>query len=215
MDDFSEENIRRNCPHCDENSQAFKYPLFETKDFRVICDGHPLIEGHILIIPKQHLSCIGEYPAELLEKFIKLDELVSDFVKKTYGSVSSFEHGKFGQTVFHSHVHYMPYKGNALDIVPEGKHKITKINSIRDLKKYYEKDGGYLYFTIGNDKWIVDPSLVAPRFFRDRFARALGRSERGNWKQMHNDDKLMEEAEIDSKNTIKNWREFVKSLNIN
>jgi len=208
MEDFSEEYIRKNCPHCDVSSQAFKYPLFETEDFRIICDGHPLTEGHILIIPKQHLSCIGEYSDDLLGKFIKLDEIVSDFVRKTYGSVSSFEHGKFGQTVFHSHVHYMPYEGEPLVIVPEGKDKITKIDSVRDLKKYYEKDGGYLYFTIGDDRWIVDPKLTAPRFFRDRFAGALGHPERGNWKVMHEDQKMMDEVQEALDNTVKKWKKF-------
>jgi len=59
-EDFSEENIKKDCPYCDINSSALRYILEKTKYFYVVCDHNPLIEGHILIISKKHSACVGE-----------------------------------------------------------------------------------------------------------------------------------------------------------
>lgn len=208
MEDLSEQAIRANCPHCDRNSQAFTYLLEETKNFYIVCDAHPLEEGHILIIPKNHVSCIAEYSEELYKEFLELYKKCFDFVKKTYGSVSTFEHGKFGQTVFHSHVHFMPFTGTPTDIIPEGQEKLTKIHDLQALKTYFKHDGGYLFFSIEDNMWIVDVSLAAPRFFRDRFAIALQRPERGNWKTMRGNEELMQQGKKDDIATQSAWNMY-------
>ncbi|MBU1000029.1 HIT domain-containing protein [Patescibacteria group bacterium] len=60
----------------------------------MVCDANPVVGGHILIIPKSHLSCIGEYSKNLFKEFLNLYKKVSEFLLKAYGSVSTFEHGK-------------------------------------------------------------------------------------------------------------------------
>ncbi len=205
MKDLSEEAIKSSCPHCDPHSETLIDSIEETKNLRIVCDRHPLTEGHILIIPKQHLSCVGEYSEELLNEFMGAYEKVSQFIKSNYGSVSSFEHGKIGQTVFHSHVHLLPFSGTPLQIVPEGLDKLQEIASIKDLQSLYRKDGQYLFFSIETQMWVVDASLGAPRFFRDRFAAALGRPERGNWKEMHTNNALMTEGNRENTHCIQLW----------
>ncbi len=206
--DFSESTIRKDCPHCDPNSFALKFPLKETSNFWVVCDVHPLTRGHILIIPKKHLSCIGEYPEDVFNEFVELNDLFSNFIKKTYGSVSSFEHGKIGQTVFHSHVQMFPYIGSPETIVPESNSFLTAVHNLNDLKTIFQKDGAYLFFSIGNDKWIVDIKIGKPRFFRDRFAVALHNPRRGNWKEMHSDTVTMEEANREIHELTANWKKY-------
>jgi diadenosine tetraphosphate (Ap4A) HIT family hydrolase len=210
MEDFSEGRIIKNCPHCDPHSFALKHPLQDSKNFRIVCDVHPLIEGHILIIPKSHLSCVGVFNDVLFKEFKRLYQKVSKFLKKEYGSVSSFEHGKLGQTVFHSHVHLYPFKSKVKAIIPEGKEKLTPIKNLSDLKKIFQKQRGYLFLSIQDKLWIIDPSLISPRFFRDRFAKALGHPDRGNWKKMHFDKKLMSQANREIENLKTRWQEFSK-----
>lgn len=208
MEDLSEEAIKINCPHCNLNSQAYTYLLEQTDNFSIVCDANPIREGHILIIPKKHVSCIAEYPENVYKEFLELNSKVSEFIFKEYGSVSSFEHGVFGQTVFHSHVHYMPFNGKPADIVYEGDEKLKKIEDLADLKAFFKKDGGYLFFSIGTNLWVVDSSIAAPRFFRDRFAKALNRPERGNWKEMRANKQLLEKSGIDGRNTQLKWSEY-------
>lgn len=202
---LSEHHIREHCPHCDPAGDAFTDLLEETEQLRIVCDYHSIIEGHILIIPKRHCSCVGEYPKALFEEFVLHYETVSAFVKKHYGSVSTFEHGKIGQTVFHSHVHVLPYAGDPTTIVPEGRDHLVALPSFIELQRLYEHYGRYLFYSIGDLAWVVDPTLAAPRFFRDRFASALGRPERGNWKAMHMDTLLMESARKDNARVKALW----------
>lgn len=211
MEDFSEEGIKKHCPHCDTESSAFQYPLLITDNFSIVCDVNPIIEGHLLIIPKRHISCIGEYPPNLFKEFLDLRREFSEFLLNEYGSISTFEHGKFGQTVFHSHVHLLPFRGKALDVVSEGENQLFKIKKIKDLKTLYKKDGGYLFFSIGENMWTVDLSLTAPRFFRDRFAKALGRPERGNWKEMRVSETIRKITAQEAIDGQSKWRKWILS----
>jgi diadenosine tetraphosphate (Ap4A) HIT family hydrolase len=210
IDKLSEQYIREHCHHCDRTSQAFIDYIDETENFYIVCDHHPLVEGHILLIPKEHLSCIGEFSEELFEEFQFLYNKVFKFVQHYYGEVSTFEHGKIGQTVFHSHIHLLPFSGNPEQIVPEGIENLKEFNDLKQLKEVFEADQKYLFFSIGNKLWLVDTKLGAPRFFRDRFAKALGNNDRGDWKSMHNNEKLMEKSEIENTRCIELWHEWDK-----
>lgn len=209
MVDTSEEAMIKDCPHCDPDSFALKQTLEETDSFLVVCDVHPLVEGHLLIIPKDHISCIGKYSSFLLSEFEILNTRVSEFLRNEYGSVATFEHGIIGQTVFHSHVHLMPFTGTPESIVPEGEKFLVRLNSISDIQEVFNKEGQYLYFTVEKQMWLVDSSLGAPRFFRDRFAKALGEPERGNWKVMHESDKLMLNASREIERLRKHWKKIL------
>jgi diadenosine tetraphosphate (Ap4A) HIT family hydrolase len=205
---ITQENLRKNCPHCDPNSYAFKYLLEETTLFRVVCDVYPLVEGHILIIPKKHLSCIGEYPKQEYVEFLSLYTKYSNFIRKTYGALSTFEHGKIGQTVFHSHIHLLPFAGSPAEIIPEGLSNLTAFSDFSYLKEIFYKEGKYLFFSIAGHKWVVNTKLGVPGFFRDRFAGALGASERGNWKNMGENNDLMDKTAIEIKELQNKWNSF-------
>lgn len=211
QDGFSEDKIREQCPHCDLGSFALKHPLEETSNFWVACDVHPLTEGHILIIPKQHLSCVGEFSEELFNEFVILYDKFTKFLKEQYGSVSTFEHGKIGQTVFHSHMHLLPYDGSLSSIIPEGEDRLTAIGDMFELKKIFSKEEQYLFFSIGDKLWTVDTGIAAPRFFRDRFAKALNKPERGNWKEMHNNRKTMFQVKKEISRLKKKWKVYCRN----
>jgi diadenosine tetraphosphate (Ap4A) HIT family hydrolase len=212
MEDLSEEAIRNKCLLCAVDTQSYYFPLEETDDFRIICDSHPLVKGHLLVIPKAHVSCIGQYEPYLFDKFRKIYAKASAFVQETYGSVATFEHGIYGQTIFHSHTHFLPYKGTVTDIIPEGDKRCTVITDLVELRNAYKKNNGYLFFSIDGAMWTVDISLTEPRFFRDRFASALGKPERGNWKNMHNDKQMMKIATKENQNVQDAWAHYPSSL---
>lgn len=192
MEDLSEQMIRTHCPHCAEGSFAFKFLLSQSQHFKVLCDVHPLMEGHLLIIPKRHVACAGEYTPEEWEDFNKIYPYVTQWVYKKFGSVATFEHGKIGQTVFHSHIHVLPFKGSADEIVPEGNHYYRPLESLKELCRIFQEEGQYLFFSIDQSKWAVDTCLGKPRFFRDRFANALGCPERADWKATAKNPELQE-----------------------
>jgi len=206
-----EERLIQECPHCDPDSFALKHPLEETENYWVVCDVHPLTEGHILIMPKFHLACVGVFSEEMFDELVELYALFSEFLAREYGRVATFEHGKIGQTVFHSHVHLLPWEGNPTDIVPEGKEYLEPLTRLSDLKEAFERQGKYLFFTIENDMWMVDVSLGEPGFFRDRSAAAVGNQRRGDWKQMRKDREMMAEASYEISRLEDRWGRFESS----
>jgi hypothetical protein len=86
-------------------------------------------------------------------------------------------------------VHLLLFKGNPNKIVPEGEQYLDELEDISQLKEMFKKDDKYLFFSINDKMWTVNLKLGKPRFFRDRFAKVLGVSKRGDWKEMHNDSK--------------------------
>lgn len=196
-----------NCPHCNPKSSALRNILIETKNFLVVCDTHPLTEGHILIIPKRHLSCVGVFPKKLFSELKLLYEKVINFLSNAYGKYAVFEHGIVGQTVFHCHVHFLPFNGNVYDIVPE-KNKIKTISSLREIRNIYNKEVKYLFLQVQNSLYIINTDIGKPRFFRDRFANTLGVPERGDWKKSEEDKSLMKMFGIDVLKLKNKWKAF-------
>jgi len=156
-----------NCAHCPDGI-GLKHPLYNDDLFWVVCDVHPLTEGHILIIPKAHISTMGSLSDEAFEKYTELYEKVKLFIKTCYGEVGIFEHGVIGQTVFHAHTHFLPFNFNTNKIIPDEK-ALSKISSLDEMKNEFIQKQKYLFFENKNQKWLVNTSLGYPRFFRDIF----------------------------------------------
>jgi diadenosine tetraphosphate (Ap4A) HIT family hydrolase len=194
-----------NCRLC-KAEYTYLYLLEETQNFLVITDPYPILEGHIIIVSKDHISCVGDYSPQLLDEFIPLYDRVRGFVREEYGKVSSFEHGKLGQSIFHSHTHVLPFDGNPQEIVPEGLDKIVPIEGIAVLHQELQEKGMYLFFSIGDQSWLVDATLGFPRFFRNKFAVALNRPERSDWKHMEEDAELARAARGENGNLIDRWK---------
>lgn len=206
MENLSEETKQDDCKFCNVSLLQSYYPLEETEDFAIACDGYALSEGHIRIMPKTHIPCVGAFDENLFNEFLVLDKKVKNFLKSNYGSIATFEHGVLGQTIFHAHVHYLPFVGTPVDVMPEGQNYYQKLNDLADLNILYKEQGGYLYFGIDNEMWTVDPKLAKPRFFRDRFASIIGRPECANWKETQKNPQIMQKIDKENKNVQKLWQ---------
>jgi diadenosine tetraphosphate (Ap4A) HIT family hydrolase len=180
------------CVHCDPKSYELSFPLLKGKYFTIYADSHPLTEGHILLITNKHVSCMGSLAKEFGE-FRRLYKIITDFLSKEYGSFAVFEHGIAGQTVFHAHMHFLPFEGSLGDIIPE-RDSIERIKSIDDIRTLFLKNGKYLFLQINKNFFSVNTKIGKPKFFRDRFAKALGRPERGDWKGMDKNRELMKKS---------------------
>jgi len=194
------------CAHC-EGGIGLEYPLYEDDNFWIVCDAHPLIEGHILIIPKEHVSCMGALNDEFFNHYKKLYQKVLLFIKNEYGDAGIFEHGIAGQTVFHAHTHFLPFNNAIRKIVPE-ENSITKISTLNKIQEEFNAKGKYLFVALNNDMWLINVDIAYPGFFRDRFANLLNAKERGNWKKARDNAKLMKTFSKDISELKNKWDEF-------
>ncbi len=199
---------KKGCPHC-EGGFGLKYTLYSDEYFWIVCDAHPLIEGHILIIPKEHISCMGALSEIQFTRLKELYKKVLTFLSKNYGKVVIFEHGITGQTVFHAHMHFLPFNKSVDELVPE-KNLIKKILTLDEIKTEFSKNNKYLFIAVNNYKWLIDTKIGYPRFFRDRISKLLGTEERNDWKKASNNDKLIKDFENDIQQLQNKWKVFFK-----
>lgn len=196
--------IKINCRHCIGGAQT-KNPLLDSENFWIVCDFHPLARGHILIIPKEHISCFGALSEKIFLEFENLYKKVKDFINNNYGLIAVFEHGIVGQTVFHAHMHFLSFSGNIEDIIAEI-NSIQKINSLSKIRTEFKKTGKYLFVEIANKKYLIDIKLAHIGFFREKFAIALNTKKRADWKMARNDEKLMKDFKNDVSDLRKKWK---------
>jgi diadenosine tetraphosphate (Ap4A) HIT family hydrolase len=126
------------CRH-DELSHILK----ETPSFLLIADHAPLVEGHVLIIPRAHYACYGAMPAELDAELLALKQEVRRFVTRYYAPPVFWEHGVFRQTVFHAHLHCIPFGVVSYDL--SGPLHDAVISSQDDIRAWYAREGHYFY----------------------------------------------------------------------
>ena len=151
------------CVFCKIASES-THKIYDTKNFFVIIDGAPLGPGHLLLIPKKHISCYGDLPKNLEDEFFLLKETVSAFIQKNYGRFILFEHGILGQTVYHAHLHFLPTKKKVLTYL----NKTYKSGQIKDfsyLKDLFKKEKGYLFLQEDDKSYNILVKNVPAGFF--------------------------------------------------
>ena len=112
MTKYTKKFIQDNCPHCEPDSFALKSPLKETKNFRAVCDVHPITAGHLLIIPKKHMSGIcdmDEDDSALMGRLLYVAKVIAEQKNVKEGSYRLVvNNGTLsGQAVFHIHLHLL------------------------------------------------------------------------------------------------------------
>lgn len=103
-------------------------------------------DGHLLIIPKNHFTYIGDVPKEILHELIDQVSLITRVLRKTHqGCNILLNDGKSaGQHILHAHFHVIPRdKGDKIKIDVWKRKKINKYGfmklnkKIKSLIKYY------------------------------------------------------------------------------
>lgn len=131
------------CPFC--HPDALNGILSETERFFVLADHAPLIDGHTLIIPKRHYPCYGALPPELDDELAKLKRHVMEFLGAAYRAPVFFEHGVFRQTVFHAHLHAMPFGPVDFGVQSLAAAEGHPVQTQADIRGWYARRGNYFY----------------------------------------------------------------------
>ncbi len=135
---------RPDCAFCQR--QKLNNILTESQSFFLLADHAPLIEGHILLVPKAHYSCYGAVSPELEAEFLEMKARATKFLVRSYRPPVFFEHGIFRQTVYHAHLHCFPFGPLRLDLSAYHPHPVE---NLADVREWYEQRGQYFYFEQG------------------------------------------------------------------
>lgn len=98
-----------NCIFCKiARGEVSSDKVFENEDFIVIRDVNPKVEGHMLVIPKGHVSGFMELGEGLYEGFLKTArDVVEQEGVKNFNLIVN-EGAEAGQVVRHLHLHILP-----------------------------------------------------------------------------------------------------------
>lgn len=88
--------------------------IYEDDEFKAILDRFPSAEGHVLILPKNHVANIFEIDPAQAGRLFSLAAKLARAIKEELGlehmNVLQNNGTVAGQTVFHFHLHLIPRK---------------------------------------------------------------------------------------------------------
>lgn len=173
-------------------SEPWNEPLFESENFVVIPSLGALVEGWLLLLPRQHHVCIGALPLSLVEEMDQLKQTAGSFVQDLYGSACAFEHGphkenrSVGCGVDHAHLHLVPTSFDLHSaVIPFLPDKVIwRQGGLNDCRIAFGASRDYLYLEqpAGNGS-IATHDQFAGQLFRQAIASQLGVIAQYNWRE--------------------------------
>ncbi|MDN5894828.1 MAG: HIT family protein [Nocardioides sp.] len=84
--------------------------VLETDDFVAFLDRRPVIKGHVLLVPREHVATLPDLPAPLRDPFLALAQRLASAVVDGLGAQGSFVavNNVVSQSVPHLHLHVVP-----------------------------------------------------------------------------------------------------------
>lgn len=98
--------------------------VYEDEGIMAFMDYAPINEGHILIIPKEHMLDIDEIPDKVLYSLLDLSKRIVSALKKTYSpeGYTIMQNGGEFNDLGHYHLHVFPrYKNDGFGWTDSGK----------------------------------------------------------------------------------------------
>jgi diadenosine tetraphosphate (Ap4A) HIT family hydrolase len=191
--------LESECPFC-ARSKIEDRLVGETRNNLIIATRGQISEGgHLLVMPKAHVRCIGELSAEEVKIFTLQLGFVREILMHEYlcSHILVFEHGMAGQTVPHAHVHLLPATIRLTERIQADfpDKKIETIHSIADVQYEYKLHKQlYIFWQDGDGARVLWNAMVSKQYLRTITAEALKRPERADWRAMDQtlDNKLCE-----------------------
>ena len=83
------------------------YKVAETDDFIAILDVFPLVEGHVLVIPKKEIDNIFDLETEELQELFAFSQTLAKAIEASY-DCKKVGMAVIGLEVPHAHIHLLP-----------------------------------------------------------------------------------------------------------
>jgi diadenosine tetraphosphate (Ap4A) HIT family hydrolase len=172
----------------------------ESDHFAVVPSLGPLVPGHSLLCPKQHVKSFADLDQRLTGEYRDFKAFVSERVGTVFDApVHCFEHGSASGgsriicTVDHAHLHLVPANVEVRSMLASDRRWIATSGDPLELRVGTDGDE-YLYYEDPHGSALVACAAGQPfdsQHLRKLFAEALGRTEKWNWR----DAPLPEEAD--------------------
>ncbi len=174
--------------------KEFNTTILESENFRVIPTLGAMVEGWMLLIPKDHYINLASLPESHKVEFENLVDNTRKLISNQYNSsVICFEHGakdiysEVGCTVDYAHLHILPFqfdliKGlNELFQIKYDWQSLVSILDIAKNPKFNLKDY-LLYLNDSGELKVAFGDTIPSQLFRKVIAKYLNQSEKFDWR---------------------------------
>jgi diadenosine tetraphosphate (Ap4A) HIT family hydrolase len=198
--------LQATCAFCRRDSFAANI-LRASTHFLLVADYAPLVEGHLLIIPRRHYACYGAMPAALDGELYALKQEVQHFFNTYYAASVYWEHGVFRQTVFHAHLHCFPF-GNTHYAASRQLHSLV-VRGQDDLRDWYTTHGHYFSMQDTLGAYLFAPEIERYMHVVQNVLTAgvAARGPHGGWRSQQ--QRYAEGAPLIQATRAK-WRQFLQ-----
>lgn len=138
----------------------------QSPNFALLADISPLVEGHLLLVPKRHFNNFGLCALEptLASELSDFREISLELVQARYGPVTILEHGSspyMGPTacVTHAHWHLVPNAERILRVFEHDELVGSDLDSWTDLALVGDRDAPYIYCRTPSIERFYDKNL--------------------------------------------------------
>jgi len=174
-----------------DTRQSWDTPVFESRNFVAFPSLGSLVEGWLLLVPKEHFISMAAIPPELVAEMEGMKARISAYVADIYGEVCIFEHGpafanrKVGCSVDHAHLHIVPIAFSLAEAARPFMPLDSEWNtaSWHECREAYRVGRDYLYLEqpLGNGI-ICTRTDLGSQIFRKAIASKIGRADEFNWR---------------------------------
>ncbi|HZT06807.1 MAG TPA: NUDIX domain-containing protein [Chloroflexota bacterium] len=148
------------CPFCDPD-QIEPQTVTQTQHLSLLADLHPIADGHLLIVTRDHLPCVAALPIPYDSELEGLIAATRSFLADRYGPTTILEHGSVAQTVPHAHLHLIPNVPDFRDTLAHGRER-NDTDGWPALRRWFAERGPYLYYACDDGASIFPPDRDEP-----------------------------------------------------
>jgi diadenosine tetraphosphate (Ap4A) HIT family hydrolase len=179
--------VKELCRFCNPPEQ--NRILFEGKYFYIMASLGPICEGYLLLVSKNHYECCGAVPLNASQEFDDLYHKIREVLKKVYGDVISYEHGRAGSCLqvegskhcYHAHMHFLSTNIEMNETVSR-LYKPVSFESITELRNKYQADTeSYVFVHDQSLKYYAITGQLESQYLRKIAARKAGRESTWDW----------------------------------
>ena len=198
------------CLCSQKTNDVWNDPLFESQNFVVLPSLGALVQGWLLLAPKQHFICMGSLSSSLIVEMQEMKRFLYSYLHEAYGRVYIFEHGpsrenlSVGCGVDHAHLHFVPLPFDPMEematLLPNG--MVWSQAGPEDCQAAFNQGKDYLYMEqpIGVGR-IATHHGFGSQLFRRAIAARIGTPNQFNWREYPQISNVL--ATIDS---VRAWR---------
>lgn len=174
-------------------SRPWDCVLLESRSFVAIPTVGALVEGWLLIVPRQRCICFGALEHRLMPELREFKARVAATIERSYGTVAAFEHGPasmsqaVGCGVDYAHLHVLPAPCDLVEAASEAfEERLSwrEVASLEATRELFCQGLPYLYVEqpIGRARITTHPRFSS-QLIRKGVAQRLGVPRQYNWRE--------------------------------